>query len=150
MFAGARGAWVMAALALAAVLAPMQMAPLRSDITIVHWSEFYHYLLNTRYFPEVGYTGLYDATVVADHEYDAAHWNGDLGVRSLSTYAIGPRSEVLARAEAIKAPFAAVRWEAFKRDVAVFRAALGADWRDSRIQQDHGYNGTPVTTLLLG
>lgn len=150
MLAGRRGAFAMSGLALAALLTPMQLAPFRSDISIVHWSEFYHYLLTARYFPEVGYAGLYEATVIADHEDDPERWDGALEVRSLTTYALEPRSEVLARAQAIKAPFAAARWEAFKRDVAVFRAALGDAWRDSRIQQDHGYNGTPVTTLLLG
>ena len=150
LLAGRRGALVMAGLATAALLTPMQLAPFRSDISIVHWHEFYHYLLSARYFAEVGYTGLYDATVIADHEDDPEHWDGAHEVRSLATYALGPRSEVLARAEAIKARFAPARWEAFKRDVAVFRASLGADWRASRIQQDHGYNGTPVTTLLLG
>ncbi len=150
MFAGRRATFVMIGLAVAALLTPMQLAPFRSDVSIVHWSEFYHYLLATRYFHEVGYSGLYDATVVADHEDDPEHWNGDLEVRSLSTYALVPRSEVLARVEAIKSPFSPARWDAFKRDVAVFREALGAEWRTSRFQQDHGYNGTPVTTLLLG
>jgi hypothetical protein len=150
MFAGRRAAVAMGGLAVAALLTPMQMAPFRSDISIVHWSEFYHYLLATRYFHDVGYSGLYDATVIADHEDDPDHWNGDLLMRSLVTYDLVPRAQVLPRADAIRAAFTPDRWEAFKRDVAVFRAALGQDWRSSRVQQDHGYNGTPLTTLLLG
>ncbi|HUD72497.1 MAG TPA: hypothetical protein VMQ62_11110 [Dongiaceae bacterium] len=150
MFAGRRATFVMTGLAVAALLTPMQLAPFRSDVSIVHWSEFYHYLLATRYFHEVGYSGLYDATVVADHEDDPEHWNGDLEVRSLRTYDLVPRSTVLERAGTIRAPFTPERWEAFKRDVAVFRAALGDEWRASRFQVDHGYNGSPLTTLLLG
>ena len=149
MFAGRRGTIVMWCLAVAAVLTPMQAAPFRSDVSIVHWSEFYHYLLATRYFHEVGYSGLYDATVIADHEDDPDHWNGDLEVRSLTTYLLVPRHTVLERSAAIKASFAPDRWERFKRDVAVFREALGDEWRTSRFQVDHGYNGTPLTTLLL-
>jgi hypothetical protein len=150
LLAGRRGAIVMTCLAVAALLTPMQLAPFRSDISIVHWSEFYHYLLATRYQRELGYAGLYDATAIADHEDDPEHWDGTLEIRSLSTYELVPRSEVLARAEAVKAPFSAARWAAFKSDIAVFREALGATWRTSRFQQDHGYNGTPLTTLLLG
>lgn len=150
MFAGRRGSIVMGCLAVAALLTPMQAAPFRSDVSIVHWSEFYHYLLATRYFREVGYSGLYDATVIADHEDAPAHWNGDALVRSLHTYEVVPRSSILPRGEAVKARFTPERWEAFKRDIAVFREALGAEWHASRFQQDHGYNGTPLVTLLLG
>ena len=147
---GRRYAVALGLLALPALLAHLQFAPLRPGVEVVHWGEFYHYYLNTKYFGELGYTGLYDATVIADHEDDPASWQPDLMVRSLRTYELGMRGEVLERAGTIRAAFAENRWQSFKRDVAVFRAAPGSEWRESRYQQDHGYNGSPLVTLILG
>ncbi|MBI1950157.1 MAG: hypothetical protein HYS34_02185, partial [Acidobacteria bacterium] len=38
-------------------------------------NEFYHYYVGTRYCPEVGHSGLYDATVVADYEDDPSSYD---------------------------------------------------------------------------
>lgn len=137
-------------LSLPALVVHLQFAGFGQTLEIVHWGEFYHYYLNTKYFGELGYTGLYDATVIADHEDDPASWQPDLPVRSLRTYENVTRGEVLGRAAAIRAPFSDARWAAFKRDVADFRAGAGAEWPSSRFQQDHGYNGSPLVTLVLG
>jgi hypothetical protein len=148
---GRRWGAVLAILALPAFVAHMEFLPLQAGgLDIVHWSEFYHYYVNSKYFRELGYTGLYDATVVADHEDDPGAWQPDLAVRSLRTYENTTRGEVLGRADGIRAAFSDERWQAFKHDLAVFRAGEGAEWRSSHHQQDHGYNGSPLVTLVLG
>jgi hypothetical protein len=128
----------------------MEFFPVQGVTDIVQWNEFYHYYLNTKYFRELGYTGLYDATVVADHEDDPDSFNPDQAVRSLVTYENTTRGAVLERAAAIRAAFPDDRWREFKSDIAVFRAAQPDEWRSSQRQQDHGYNGSPLVTLLLG
>jgi len=147
---GRRYAAAMGLLALPALLAHMEFTPLRPGTGVVHWGEFYHYYLGTKYFGELGYAGLYDATVIADHEDDPAAWRADLPVRSLRTYENVTRGDVLERAYEIRSAFTDGRWQAFKRDVADFRAGSGAEWPTSHYQQDHGYNGSPLVTLVLG
>jgi hypothetical protein len=71
-------------------------------------------------------------------------------VRSLQTYETTTRGAIMERAETIKARFAPERWAAFKRDIAFFRDAAPERWRASQIQMDHGYNGSPLVTAILG
>ncbi|HYV20387.1 MAG TPA: hypothetical protein VFC25_15295 [Verrucomicrobiae bacterium] len=112
--------------------------------------EFLHYFLNTRYFAETGYSGLYEAIVVADWEDDRPSYDPSSGVRSLTTYQLETRASILERAEEIKARFPPGRWRAFKHDVAWFRAEDGVLWRMGESLRDHGYNGSPLVTAVLG
>jgi hypothetical protein len=112
--------------------------------------EFLHYFLNTKYFAETGYSGLYEAIVVADWEDDRPAYDPSSGVRSLSTYQLEPRASIVERAEAIKARFPPGRWRTFKHDVAWFRGEDGVLWRLGESLRDHGYNGSPLVTALLG
>jgi hypothetical protein len=137
---------ILALLAAAALAGAIEYRPFQP----VHYWEFYHYYVNTRYFGELGYTGLYDATVLADNEDDPGAFNPGLAVRSLETYDLYPRAEALRRGSLLRRRFTDERWAAFKSDVAVFRRAGPDLWRASTIQQDHGYNGSPVVTLVLG
>jgi hypothetical protein len=113
-------------------------------------NEFFHYYVGTKYFPEVGYSGLYEATVVADYEDDPSSLDPDLQVRSLRSYQMEPRPSVIARADAIRARFSPERWEAFRRDIAYFREVDGVLWKVGESLQDHGYNGSPLVTAILG
>lgn len=116
-----------------------------------HIHEFYHYYINSKYFAELGYTGLYDATVIADHEDDPAAFDlPEVGVRSLVTYEVGPRRAVLERAAEIRSAFSAERWAGFKSDIAWFRRTDGILWRMGDSLRDHGYNGSPLHTAILG
>jgi len=116
-----------------------------------HIHEFYHYYVNTRYFPELGYSSLYDATVVADYEDDPAAFDlPEVGVRSLLTCEVGPRHAVLDRAETIRSPFSQERWAEFKSDIGFFRETDGILWRMGDSLRDHGYNGSPLVTAILG
>ncbi len=115
-----------------------------------HMHELYHYFLGPRYFAELGYDGLYRATVLADNDDTPDSFRPDLVMRDLASNRIVARGEVVPQAEAIRASFAPARWAAFKRDVAVFREATPEDWRARGPVIDHGYNGTPLVTAILG
>jgi hypothetical protein len=145
-FVGRRFTALLGVLAALALVGHIDYQPFEP---IHHW-EFYHYYVTTKYFPELGYSGLYDATVVADHEDDPAAYNPELTVRSLQTYETVTRGSIMERAEAIRSRFTPERWAAFKRDIAYFRQAAPERWRASQIQQDHGYNGSPLVTAILG
>jgi hypothetical protein len=113
-------------------------------------NEFFHYDVGTKYFPEVGYSGLYEATVVADFEDDPSSLDPDLQVRSLRSYRMEPRPAIIARADAIRARFSPERWATFRSDIAYFREVDGVLWKVGESLQDHGYNGSPMVTAILG
>jgi hypothetical protein len=115
-----------------------------------HMHELFHYFLGTKYFAELGYSGLYRAAVLADYEDAPQDFRPDLAMRDLASDRIVARGEVAAQADAIRAPFSPERWAAFKRDVAVFRQAMPEEWRARGPVIDHGYNGTPLVTAILG
>lgn len=130
---------------------PREDDGLRWSAPYPHVNEYLHHYLGTRYFNEVGYTGLYAAGVLADWEDDREHFRGDAPMRDLATYRLVPRSSVLAEAETIRSHFAPERWTAFKRDLAVLRGtAPPAFWHGSGYFVDHGYNGTPLVTAISG
>lgn len=112
--------------------------------------EFLHYYLNTRYFAETGYSGLYEAIVVADYEDDRAAYDPAQLVRSQTTYTLESRAAIVERADAIRGRFPPGRWRTFRQDVAWFRGEDGPLWRQGDSLKDHGYNGSPLVTLLLG
>jgi hypothetical protein len=116
----------------------------------LHLPEFYNYYVGTKYFPELGYAGLHDATVLADYEDDPSSFDPEQGVRSLSTYDLMPRRAVISWKDQIRAPFTEERWTAFKSDIALFRETDGVLWRAGEYQIDHGYNGSPLVTAILG
>jgi hypothetical protein len=115
-----------------------------------HYHELFHYYLGTRYFGALGYDGLYDAAVLADFEDTPEHFVPQRAMRDLATNRVVPRSDAVAKADAIHAAFGPELWAEFKQDVAVFRAATPDDWRARGPVIDHGYNGTPLVTVLLG
>ncbi|MBN1688998.1 MAG: hypothetical protein JW893_07855 [Candidatus Omnitrophica bacterium] len=116
--------------------------------THLHNLEIYHYYMGSKYFPELGYTKLYEASLVADSE-DDPYFRGDLAIRSLETYELEPRSEVLARKSEIAGLFTKERWREFKEDLSVFRLTAPTNWGVKFGYQDHGYNGTPFVTAIL-
>jgi hypothetical protein len=119
---------------------------------IPHVHEIFHYYLGTKYFAEVGHTGLYDAAVIADFEDDREHFRVDGLMRNLASNELGVRrGEVLERSAGIKAPFTPERWREFKLDVERLRSHTRSEyWHTTGPYVDHGYNGTPLVTALLG
>jgi hypothetical protein len=117
---------------------------------VIHYHEFYHYYLGGKYAPELGYTRLYECTLVAEDEY--AHPGpplAQLTIRDLRTNVLVPAAPVLAHPEDCTQHFSPQRWQAFKRDSHFFWSSVS--WaKMSDVLQDHGYNATPVWRLLGG
>jgi len=112
--------------------------------TVRVWN-VYHYYIGSKYFEELGYTGLYEATLQADREA-GNYWADIERMRNLETYEIEARSIREAQYEPL-AHFSAERWRSFKRDVealATQRSPRG--WRG--IFVDRGYNASPFWTVV--
>ena len=107
----------------------------------------YHYYLGAKYFEELGYTDLYEATLLADRE-EKLYWRRISRVRNLRTYKVEDRRTALGSYEPA-ATFDRSRWEAFKTDVlALSRQMPPGAWRG--VFTDRGYNGTPFWTVMGG
>lgn len=108
----------------------------------IHYWDAFHYFMGAKYLPEVGYSGLYEATFVAGREL------GGLGsvteVRDLTTY--WHRGVDSIDAQAVRERFSSERWLALKRDLAFFSPHL-EPWPGPLL--DHGYNDPPPRALLL-
>ncbi|WP_437746494.1 hypothetical protein WME73_16970 [Sorangium sp. So ce302] len=129
------------------------------------WDQF-HYYMGAKYFPEMGYDGLYKCALIAQDELGlVTYTNEDTGrqvkldmskevrhpdkkIRNLGgDNLLMPASEVLSTPEMCKAHFSPERWDAFKADVQFFRTASDKGyWED--MQKDHGYNPPPVWTIM--
>jgi hypothetical protein len=117
----------------------------------IHAWDTYHYYMGAKYFPEVNYDRLYDCAMVSDAE-DAKTPEelkkvGDRAITDLRTNVMLKASEVLKHPEDCKQHFTEARWREYKQDVAFFKSRVnGQRWVE--VHQDHGYNATPVWTLL--
>jgi hypothetical protein len=113
-----------------------------------HRHEFYHYYLGSKYNRALGYTRLYECTMVAEIENGRGAQIQKREIRDLRVNLIRPIAEI----EAVQNPaeckrrFSPEEWEAFKKDVSWFEStARGGYWEN--MQQDHGYNPPPVWTM---
>jgi len=116
----------------------------------IHWHEFFHYYIGSKYFRELGYTGIYEAACVAEIEQGFRHRVETREIRDLRRNELVPATYVLQNPEQFKKgfarPFTPERWEAFKKDVAYFRDGAGVEsWE--RMLKDHGYNPSPAWNL---
>lgn len=116
--------------------------------------EFYHYYIGAKYAPEVGYGGMYNASLVADAEAGQTYTSRTIRNLGYMRGTVEEREErgdrpyydlksVLNRKDEIKAHFSPERWAEFVKDITYFKKSLGAG-RWSRIMLDKGYNATPV------
>ncbi len=117
----------------------------------IHYHEFYHYYLGGKYAPELGYTRLYECTLVAEDEY--AHPGPRLAqlriIRDLRNNVMVLAAPALADPESCKQHFSPQRWQAFMRDSDFFWRNM--QWAKMTVAlEDHGYNATPVWRLLGG
>jgi hypothetical protein len=108
----------------------------------VHYYDAFHYFMGAKYLPELGYSGLYEATLVAGRELGA--FGGINYIRDLTTYV--PRPTTTVAAEPIRSRFSDARWETFKRDLTFFGPRIDA-WPELLV--DRGYNDPPPRALLL-
>lgn len=113
----------------------------------LHLHDVAHYYLGSKYFSELGYSGLYTAMLRAEAELYADHFKA-IEARDLENNALVHIRVLLMRSGPVKERFSPERWEEFQRDVAYFRDALDAQYGD--VLRDHGFNPTPVWALVGG
>jgi hypothetical protein len=104
------------------------------------------YVLGPKYFVELGHAGLYACAVAAQRELGQPP---PRKIRDLGTNrVVRTREHVDARGEEhCRRRFSRERWQEFKRDVALFRSFHGGRRWEHHLR-DHGYNATPVWTML--
>jgi hypothetical protein len=139
---------VLCVAALLSVAVYLDFGVFRYGTYLNEW-DFYHYYLGTKYAHELGYTKLYGATLLADAQGGLRYHNPQNQIRDLATAELEPVQAVLVEAERYRADFNENRWREFVADVTWFKEQLPAD-RWSLLLVDHGYNGTPAWSFVVG
>ncbi len=114
---------------------PLQRLATKGSVS--DWS-FFHYYLGAKYFNELGYDGLYEQAVLADHQ-NKQHWKKLGYIRNLYTYAFEPPA---AETRTRRAEWTDARWQQFSKDVEYFYPKLRRRWEE--VLTDRGYNATPT------
>jgi hypothetical protein len=133
-----------------------------------HRHDQFHYYLGAKYFPEMGYDGLYKCAAIAQDEIGVVQFDDedhigtghsrldmskevrhpDRRIRNLGgDNLLMPVTEVLEHPEQCKSHFSEERWAAFKDDVRFFRLAADKGYWEG-FNKDHGYNPPPVWTVM--
>lgn len=109
----------------------------------LHWHEVYHYYLGGKYFPELGYNGLYEAVLLADQESSNPQYSQP-ELRSLRapTSPISVEEGLRRAREEHRPRFSDARWLEFTTDVATLKSVAGSGWIDTALY-DAGYNPPP-------
>jgi hypothetical protein len=121
---------------------------------LFHDWEMFHYVLGAKYAPELGYERLYtcvavaEATELAGAAGDARAEIAARSLRDLRNDGVLSGTEVLRAPKACTDHFSPQRWAAFKQDVGFFRRVVDNPERWQSMQLDHGYNPSPVWTLV--
>ena len=118
--------------------------------TFVHSYDMRIYYPAAKYFHELGYTGVYEASVAAladDEPGTTLASLGDQEIRDLTTHRMVRVRDAMKTIEATRARFSPERWRAFVEDMRYFRESMGrGDYLGSMV--DHGANATPVWLAL--
>lgn len=114
---------------------------------LVLYHDQFHYYLGSKYFPELGYHGLYDCTALAELENGREAEIEASRIRNLRDNKLEPGSLALQRAVECRRKFSTERWEAFRSDVDYFRTRVERA-AAQRYLTDHGYNATPLWTAI--
>ncbi len=119
--------------------------------TYIHHYEFFHYFVGSKYFSELGYTRLYQCSLVAESELatDRQDFERQLDrrkIRDLERNILVPAGTALEDPDRCKKNFSAERWARFEQDIAYFRTGASAERWDAMLQ-DHGYNPSPLWTM---
>ncbi len=133
------------ALALFSVVNYANYFSFHGERTFLHLHDLAHYYLGAKYNAELGYKHLYTAMLRAEAELYDDHFVA-LEVRDLSTNELVDIRQLLGRSDLVRDRFDPLRWGEFKKDVGLFHDELGPHW--AGVLKDHGYNPTPVWTLI--
>lgn len=108
----------------------------------IHYYDAFHYFMGAKYLPELGYYGLYEATLVAGRDIGA--FSSITAIRDLRSYQARATSSI--HADAVRARFSNERWKMFTQDLRFFGPRIDA-WPE--LLADRGYNDPPPRGLLL-
>lgn len=114
--------------------------------TYVHHLDLRQYYATAKYFPEIGYVGLYAADVAAyldDAKYVTLDSIASQNMRDLKSHRVGTVGEQRERILHVKERFSPERWEAYKLDQRYFRRVMSVP-RYLEMMNDFGGNATPV------
>lgn len=111
----------------------------------VHYYEFAHYYTGSKYFPELGYHGLYPAFLAADRESNKIFLPTD-DVRDLDSNELVKVQDLEEAATRARAAFTPERWESFLEDHRYFVDRV-SEGRWKGLVTDHGYNPSPIWTV---
>ena len=111
-----------------------------------HYWEQFHYELGARYFPELGYDGLYVASILAEREIEPARPE-PRNARDLRTNRVRRYFRIEDHAREVRERFAPQRWRAFVADHAHFVRVIHPDDL-AAMRRDHGYNPSPTWTAV--
>jgi len=130
-----------------AVASHYRFGRFHGDGRFLHYHEFYHYYLGSKYFPELGHDGLYAATHRALIENDPSVAGSIALVKNLRTNQLENQAISTERAKSVSRLFFEERWQQFKHDVLFFQSKIPAmEWQFVLV--DHGYNASPFWTFL--
>jgi hypothetical protein len=132
---GRRRTFLLAGLVGLGVLGYVNFGAFHTDGTPLHIWDQYHYVIGSKYFPELGYDGIYAATLVALGEKDPALVPPQK-IRDLRTSEIVPTASLDGLMREVRSRFSDARWISFRADVTHFY--LGQE-----LFLDHGYNPPP-------
>lgn len=115
-----------------------------------HYHEMFHYMLGSKYFPELGYDGLYAASLESQRRR-APDYPWPKEVRDLRKNVLLPGTDpsISLFQKEVAARFTPERWEAFGVDNDFFLQHASPGYV-AGFRRDHGYNGTPAWTLISG
>ena len=140
-----RAGQLLGALAIAAVAAYYNFGLFHGSGYVHYWEQF-HYFLGSKYFPELGYDGLYVASLAAQAEA-LPEYPVQAAVRDLRTNQVVPTFVVTQQKADVHRRFSAARWSAFVADNRHFLEVNDPDYI-RQIRTDHGYNPSPTWTFV--
>lgn len=146
--------WLLAVLALVTLVAHhgAQVAGAVTGSRVHVWNEF-HYYVGSKYFAELGYTGLYAATLSADDDFLAGGGDPRQGFasvkrsRDMRTYKLLPRAEIVDSFD--RGSISEERLAELGRDTRWIRART-PDEKVLRMLGDLGLNPAPPWMLVGG
>ena len=111
------------------------------DLGKIHSWEHFHYYLGTKYFDELGYSGLYNCALRADLESDAPTKFPGGQMRDLGSNTFISYPTALGYSQRCRDKFSDERWKDFGIDVGWFKVRMKERWLSAF--HDHGYNPSP-------
>ena len=118
--------------------------------TWVHTWDMRVYFPSAKYFDELGFDGLYLASVEAyleDAPGATEQGVANVEIRDLRNYEMTTVSNVIDGVRKVKQRFSPERWDAFKKDMAFFWRTMGPGGYLGSLR-DHGGNATPAWLLV--